>query len=76
MVTKTSLELQDEYFDLDSITELRDSSVFSIDELPVKSYEFDEITLSNFSFEMNLDLLRIFRQGYTFLDLISDIGGI
>lgn len=76
MVTKTSLELQDEYFDLDSITELRDSSVFSIDELPVRSYEFDEITLSNFSFEMNLDLQRIFRQGYTFLDLISDIGGI
>ena len=30
----------------------------------------------NLTFERNLDLLKISRDGYTFLDWFSDIGGI
>ena len=61
---------------LDSVTMLEDESVFELEELPTRPWGFDNVTLSNISIEMNLDLKYINREGYTALDLISDIGGI
>ena len=40
------------------------------------AWSWDDVTLANISIEMNRDLTVLQRDGYTFLDLISDIGGI
>ena len=41
-----------------------------------RSYEADLWTSSDITFEMNRDLTRIAREGYTLLDWISDVGGM
>ena len=54
-ISKTKLFLQDEDIDLDDLTEIEDDSVFSIDALPVRSYEKDYIVQMDISIEMNLE---------------------
>ena len=44
--------------------------------MPGVSYEKDEVTQVDVTFERNLTLQIVTRDGYTFLDWISDIGGI
>ena len=39
-------------------------------------YEKDLVTLNDITIEMNLSKYAIAREGYTALDLISDVGGI
>ena len=68
--------MQDKDIDLDDITELHDSSVFSLEPLPVRSYERDYIVQMEISIEMNLDQTTLARTGYTTLDVLSDVGGI
>lgn len=41
-IVRTELELQDEYINLDEITKIENSSVFSIKELPSRPYNFDD----------------------------------
>ena len=62
--------------DFDEMTELNDKSVFEFEELLTRPWTFDKVTLANISVEMNLDLKILKREGYTALDLISDIGGM
>lgn len=40
------------------------------------AYEKDDIVLMEATIEMNLDLKIIDRNGYTFIDLLSDVGGV
>ena len=47
-----------------------------MEELFQRPWSMDTITLSNISVEMNRDVLFVQREGYTSLDLISDIGGM
>ena len=66
---------------LDSMTELEDSSVFYFEEMPTRLYEKDNFVQMEISVEMNqyinnLDLTVISREGYSIFDLISDIGGM
>ena len=75
-ISRTSLELQDMLVDFDEMTELNDKSVFEFEELLTRPWTFDKVTLANISVEMNLDLKILKREGYTALDLISDIGGM
>lgn len=75
-LSRTSLELQDMFVDFDELTELSDSSIFEFEELLHRPWAFDDLTLANISVEMNLDLQILKREGYTALDLISDIGGM
>ena len=72
----TELLLQDEIINLDEITELRDSRVFRIQGLPTKSYEKDYEVQLDMTIEMNLNQLVVARDGYTGLDLLSDVGGM
>ena len=44
--------------------------------MPVRSYEKEENTIMNLNIEMNLDKIAIERHGYTFLDMLSDCGGV
>ena len=64
------------FVDFDELTELSDSSIFEFEELLHRPWAFDDLTLANISVEMNLDLQILKREGYTALDLISDIGGM
>ena len=68
--------LQDEIINLDELTELRDASIFEIQPKPVKSYEKSFDVQLDITIEMNLDQLVIARDGYTSLDLLSDVGGM
>ena len=75
-VSRTELELQDLYVDFDSLTELSDGTLFEMEELFHRPWEMDSITIGNISVELNRDVLYVQREGYTSLDLISDIGGM
>ena len=44
--------------------------------MPIRPYEADYDVAIDITFEMNLDLKIISRDGYTALDWLSDIGGI
>ena len=61
---------------LDSMTELEDSSVFYFEPMSTRPYEKDNIVQMEINIEMNLDLTVISREGYTILDFLSDIGGM
>ena len=61
---------------MDDLTEIEDTSVFTLDEMTARSYEKDYHTQMDITIEMNLDLRIIARDGYTFLDYLSDIGGM
>ena len=54
-ISTTQLILQDEFVNLDSLTELEDASLFKFDLQPLKSYEKDYTTLVDITVEMNLD---------------------
>ena len=62
--------------DLDSLTEVENDSIFTLERMPDRSYEKDYVAQFDLSIEMHLDTLAFKRQSYTFLDLISDIGGM
>ena len=68
--------MQDELINLDDLTELQDASVFKIEMETERSYERDLETIQDIRIEMNRDLTRIVREGYTVLDWISDVGGM
>lgn len=61
---------------LDQITELADSSVFKMEDMPFRPADHIEHQIFGFMFEMSLDLLVVARNGYNVLDLLSDVGGI
>ena len=76
MVSTTQLILQDEFLNLDDLTELNDASVFRLDSMPVRSYEKDYDTVTDITFEMNVNQKVIARSGYTVLDFLGDVGGL
>ena len=62
---------------LDDITELYNSNVFRLDELNARAYEgHGPSIVASLSFEMNPGLYQVIREGYTFMDILSDIGGV
>ena len=75
-IANTHLFLQDEIINLDDFTELEDPQLFTLEPLPSRSYEKDLDTWFDLTIEMNMNLELIQRNGYTVLDLLSDIGGI
>ena len=68
--------LQDEAIDLHDITEHDDDTIFKLDKLANQPYEKDLIVQMEVTIEMNLALSSVQRTTYTFLDVLSDIGGI
>ena len=61
---------------MDYLTEIEDESLFKFERLPVIPYEKSKRVYLDITVEMNYDLTVIARSSYTFLDLLSDIGGI
>ena len=68
--------LQDLHIDLDQLTELEDASVFKFEKLPPQVKDDKLELMQMVSFEMNMDMDLIVRVSYTFIDMLSDIGGI
>ena len=75
-VSLSQIFLQDLLINLDDITELEDGTIFGIEPLPIRSQEKDYNIAMEITFERNLDLKVIMREGYTILDYLSDIGGM
>ena len=61
---------------MDELTELENASIFKLELLPKRPYEKDYDVKVDLTIEMNLDQKVIERAGYTFLDYLSDIGGM
>ena len=68
--------MQDEAINLDELTELENAEIFKLELDPLRPYEKDYIAQMDFTVEMNLSQMQIARAGYTFLDWLSDIGGM
>ena len=64
------------WINLDDLTELEDTSVFEFLIQPFKSYEKDYDVQVDVTIEMELNMRVVAREGYTFLDYLSDIGGM
>ena len=69
------MNLQDNLITLDEYTEFQ-TSVFGVELSPGLPYSRNNPTLSRIILELNPDMIEITRDVYTFLDLLSDIGGI
>ena len=70
------LSLQDLPIDLDEVTELESDQIFHMEPQNVRPEERYEALIASFSFGVDLDQTVVQRMGYTFLDVLSDIGGI
>ena len=75
-LSSTQLFLQDGTINLDDLTELDDASIFSLESMPVLPYEKDYNAQADVTIEVNPNLRVVARDMYTFLDLLSDIGGM
>ena len=73
----TKLLLQDLVVNLDDITKLEDSNVFDMKPMLTRPLnpQSNPGLVMEMSFEMNLDQTVITRDGYTILDVLSDMGG-
>ena len=68
--------MQDEIIDLDAVTADEHDSLFDLKQQPARSYEKDSDTVMNINVEMSLDKVDIERENYSFIDVLSDAGGI
>ena len=68
--------MQDQLFNFGDLTKEIDHDVFEINPLPGASYEKNDGTQFDITFERDLDLKLVKRSGYTILDLISNVGGL
>ena len=75
-VTKTEVFLQDKGADLDELTLITDDTNFEIDLKRSRTYEKGYEVQMDITVEMNLNKVSVSRSGYTFLDVLSDVGGI
>ena len=75
-VQTSRINLQDHFVNFDSLTELENDKVFSLVEMRQRPAQWDDDIIMNISFELSLDLLIVLRDGYTIIDIISDLGGI
>lgn len=61
---------------MEETTEAANDSLFNFEVLSYRSYEKDTHTVMNLNIEMSLDRIELERRAYTFLDVLSDCGGI
>ena len=54
-VTKTDLEVQDLYINIDDSTSLETDDLFKLETLPARQYNAYDYVLMDMSFEMNLN---------------------
>ena len=78
MVSKVEVNrvyLQDVFLQGGDLTEQYEE-IFRLVQQPSRSYEFDEKVLAEVKYEMNFDVLSIYRNVYSALDVLKDVGGL
>ena len=68
--------MQDLAFNFDDITLLRNEELFRIEKGISRPFEYDEKSVMAFSYEHYYDRQVIRRSNYTFLGVLSDVGGL
>ena len=61
---------------LDDLTKIKNDGIFQIEKVQTRTYEKDYDVQMDVTVEMNLSVKNIERTGYSFLDLLSDVGGM
>ena len=54
-ISLTEVQLQDQKIELDSITEEVNEALFKMEEMTSHSYEKDDIVITDFTLEMNMN---------------------
>ena len=76
-IKRTELFLQDLPVSFDSLTELEDSSVFTVQlSNQIFPATLDEELIQGVLIQMNMDKTIVTRTGYTILDVLADVGGL
>ena len=75
-VRRTELNLQDLAINLDEVTLLQNSQVFTLKNVGTDPFEADESLVAMISIHGYDNLQVIERSNYTVLDLLGDIGGL
>lgn len=68
--------MQDLVFNFEDITLLEDDRLFRIEKGKSRPIETEERTVMKMTFEQNFDRNVVERDNYTFLDVLSDVGGL
>ena len=68
--------MQDLVFNFEDITLLNDDRLFRIEKGNSRPIETEERTVMKMTFEHNFDRNVVERDNYTFLDVLSDAGGL
>ena len=76
LISRTEVQLQDQFVNFDEITEMTDNGVFRMEQMTPRPSELVPETVMALTFEVNPDLAVITRNNYTALDLLSDVGGL
>ena len=61
---------------MDEVTELQDSSVFRLRKSGIWNDYNDQNKIYSIQIQMSMDQTLIERNGYTILDILSDVGGL
>ena len=61
---------------LDDLTKISNDGIFQIEKVQTRTYEKDYDVQMDITVEMNLSVKNVERTGYSFLDLLSDVGGM
>ena len=61
---------------LDDATEFENDEIFQLSQQAIRPLYQNQSTIMTLSFEMSLDQTAIIREIYTFLDMLSDVGGV
>ena len=76
-VTQSTLHLQDyNWAELDDLTEITKENLFDWTPLNSIAYDFDDNVQAAISIEVDPNLNSYDRHVYTYIDLLSDVGGI
>ena len=76
LISRSSLQLQDFRYNFDILTEKETDAPFEVNQIAWRAYEQRAETIMIITLEHNLDLRRIERSYYTFVDVLSDVGGL
>ena len=74
--TMTEVSLQDMVVNLDDLTKIKNDGIFQIEKVQTRTYEKNYDVQMDITVEMNLSVKNVERAGYSFFDLLSDVGGM
>ena len=68
--------MQDRAFNFDDLTQFEHDGVFDLEAMPLRPYEVYPDVIMALSIEVNSDMKLVERVNYSYLDALSDVGGL